>query len=386
MTESFDEIRPYSDNEVEDVLESLISDQELLIALGRYRMPRLSRWLPAISNHLVQANLRKALEGIQSVSELQSLVAPIVGRLVRNTITDFEIKGLERLKRDQAYLFISNHRDIAMDPALVNYALYQEGFGTSRIGIGDNLIRKPYVSKLMRLNKSFIVRRSVQGRKEKMEALLQLSNYIYSSIQQGSPVWLAQKEGRAKDGRDETDTAVLKMLHMGRRKQGWQLSESLNQLNIVPVSISYEWDPCDQMKARELASVSSGVQYTKHEDEDYMSIVKGLQGEKGGVTIHFGEPLNMSSNRAEDWSQAIDDFIHSHYKIYPNGYQAYMKLFGELPNQVNASQLKQDQELTRRLEGLSPEEQKHLLSAYAQPVCYRYEDKHKEPDAEQGVE
>lgn len=373
MIDGYDDIRPYHDDEVTDVISNLLNDPELLAALGRYRFPNLSRWFAPLSRKMVHTRLKKRFGDVNDVDELQMVLKPWVKRVIDQTMNGFSVEGMEHLESNKPYLFISNHRDIALDPALINYALVDQGYRTSRIGIGDNLLDKPYVSQLMRLNKSFVVKRSVQGRREKLKAFTQLSSYIRDSLHQGQHVWLAQKEGRAKDGLDKTDSAVLKMLHISGKKHGWPLQQSLNLLNIVPVAISYEWDPCDRIKAKELAAIEQHGTYHKTKDEDFRSIVKGLQGQKGRVTVRFAEPVKLESDAVEDWCRVIDRRIYQGYELYPINFQACMKLYGELPDQANSQSLKDDLYLESRLEGLSERAQYNVLKAYAQPVLMKYQ-------------
>ena len=372
MTDSFDDIRPYHDEEVSGVIQSLLSDPELLKAMGRYRFPKLSQWMAPVARSMVRASLQRRFAEVNDVEQLQLVIKPWVSAIIGRTINELKIEGLDKLDPKQTYLFMSNHRDIAMDPALVNFALVERGFRTSRIGIGDNLLNKQYVSHLMRLNKSFVVKRSLQGRREKLEAFTQLSSYIHHSIQHHQHVWLAQKEGRAKDGLDKTDSAVLKMLHMCGKKLGWSFGQSMRFLNIVPVSLSYEWDPCDRDKARELAAIDECGEYKKANDEDFRSIIKGMQGQKGRVTLRFMEPVKLDSDQAEDWCRVVDRRIYEGYELYPINFQACMQLYGELPDQANGDALADDEYLKKRLEGLSESEQQHVLAAYAQPVLMKY--------------
>lgn len=203
-----------------------------------------------------------------------------------------------------------------MDPAFVNWVRYQYGMDTVRIAIGDNLLSKPYVSDIMRLNKSFIVNRSATGR-EMMKALTQLSSYIDHSIQSGHSIWLAQREGRAKDGNDTTDPAILKMLYMAHRKAR-SFPEHVKRLNIVPVSISYEYDPCDSLKANELYAKEVEGNYEKSKFEDIESIVKGITGHKGHVHVAFGDPIDGDFDTPEALAQEIDRQIISNYYLHPS--------------------------------------------------------------------
>ena len=173
-------------------------------------------------------------------------------KMIDTTVSGLSVSGLDQLSPDQSYVFVSNHRDIAMDPALVNWVLHLNQHQTLRVAIGDNLLTKPYVSDLMRLNKSFIVNRSATAPREKLKAAKHLSSYIHHSITEDRQnIWIAQREGRAKDGLDRTNSAVIGMLGLSKAKPV-PLADHIKTLNIVPVSISYEYDPCDEAKAKEL--------------------------------------------------------------------------------------------------------------------------------------
>jgi len=217
------------------------------------------------------------------------------------------------------------------------------------------------------------VKRSVTARREKLESLQTLSNYIHSCLKTQNSVWIAQKEGRAKDNVDVTDTAVLKMLHMAGRKLGWDFQQSMHFLNIIPVSLSYEWDPCDIDKAKELSHVNQGLRYEKSHDEDFQSIVKGLRGYKGRVGVHFGAAIKLDSQSAEDWGRAIDHAIYQGYEIYPVNEFAASKL-GE--TSVNAPSEKIQEIWNKRYGQESESIQKQLLQNYRQPYLVRQETIH----------
>lgn len=360
---SFDDIRAYHDHEVSDVLSSLLEDGEFLQFIAQHKFPYLSRFLPRWTQQKIQAGLSRHFKPIDSIQSWQNELAPHVEKLLNQTLDDLIVKGVEHLNPEKTYVFVSNHRDIAMDPLLVNYSLLKAGFTTSKVAIGDNLLGRQFVAKLMRLNKSFVVKRSVNGRREKLQAVQELSEYIHHCIQGKQHVWIAQKEGRAKDGSDFTDTAVLKMMHMAGRKLGWEFHQSMRFLNIVPVSISYEWDPCDIDKAKELNSLAQFGRYEKSQDEDFRSIVKGLQGKKGKVSVHFSKPLALDANAPEVWSDAIDQAIHEHYHLFENNQLAYQLLNGEaMPNAPVAKQWQ------KRFKGLPDNIYNQLLAYYAKPV------------------
>ncbi len=230
--------------------------------------------------------------------------------------------GLDKLDPNQSCLFVSNHRDIAMDPAMVNWCLYQEKMGTVRIAIGDNLLKKPCATELMRLNKSFIVKRSAKGPRELMKSLGLLSSYISHSPETGNNIWIAQKEGRAKDGNDKTDPAILKMFYMEGRKRKQSFEDFMSGLNIVPVAISYENDPCDVAKAEELHQKATTGSYEKGEFEDIESIVQGIVGEKRRIHISFGDVITNAPETPEELALEIDRQITQNYHLFPANYIA----------------------------------------------------------------
>jgi len=251
--------------------------------------------------------------------------------MIEETTTSLTVSGLEHLDDDQRYLFVSNHRDIAMDPAFINWVLYHNNHKTLRIAIGDNLLTKPYVSDLMRLNKSFIVNRSASAPREKLKAAKHLSSYIHHSItEEKANIWIAQREGRAKDGVDRTNSAVIGMLALNRPKQ-IPLGDYIKQLNIVPVSISYEWDACDIAKAQELHTHHTQGAYEKDEHEDASSIAKGITGNKGHVHIAFGDVMHGDYETTDDIVAELDSAIIDNYILHPSNCLAYKKLHGSLP-------------------------------------------------------
>jgi 1-acyl-sn-glycerol-3-phosphate acyltransferase len=319
MTEQLDpfkEIRPYNDDEVGDTLNAILHNDEFISAVTQYQFPKLATSLGWLLKPFVRIFLAGKVGEVDSIYDFQMLVANYMKKMIARSTTKLSCSGIEQLDPEEAYLFISNHRDIAMDPAFVNWVRHQCEMDTVRIAIGDNLLRKPYVSDIMRLNKSFIVNRSASGR-EMMKALTQLSDYIDHSIQSGHSIWLAQREGRAKDGNDATDPAILKMLYMAHRKKR-SFAEQVKRLNIVPVSISYEYDPCDYLKANELHAKATDGCYEKSQYEDIASIVKGITGDKGHVHIAFGEPIEQDFDTPEALAEEIDQQIISNYYLHPS--------------------------------------------------------------------
>ena len=269
------------------MLARLARDAELADIIARWRLPWLGNaWLP-LSRQLGKLWLFVAARRLQTVEDLQNLIAPNLSKMIKKT-SQFSVSGIEQLDLQHARLYLSNHRDIVMDPAYANYALHRAGAKTLAIAIGDNLLSKPWVADLMRLNKSFVVKRNVSGPRALLAATKLLSQFIRDSISRDrDPIWIAHREGRAKDGRDLTEPAVVKMLTLSRER-GEAPDHVLSELRIVPLTIAYELDPCDALKAAELAA---GGDYVKSEFEDVASIARGITGDKGCVHLRFGDPV-----------------------------------------------------------------------------------------------
>lgn len=324
MTEQdlYADIRPYNDSEVAPAISRLIADDEFIQAILHYRFPHLSGPFGWLLSPLVKFALKRRWAKLKSVQAVQKQVAGFMDRMIDSTTTAITVSGIEQLTPGQAYLFVSNHRDIAMDPALVNWCLHHHGFDTVRIAIGDNLLRKACATELMKLNKSFIVKRGAKGPREMLKNFTQLSGYIKHSLEQQQSIWIAQKEGRAKDGNDETDPAILKMFYMEGKKRGETFSNYMQTLNIVPVCLSYEYDPCDANKINELWQKRTQGNYQKGEFEDIDSIIKGIVGFKGRVHVAFGKPLTDIPDEPEQLAAQIDQQIWQQYRLYPVNYLA----------------------------------------------------------------
>ena len=316
------DIRPYNDDEVAGAIDRLIADDEFIQAILHYRFPHLAGPFGWLLSPLVKFALKRRWARLTTVQAVQRQVAAFMDRMIAKSTNNITTSGLEQLQPGKAYLFVSNHRDIAMDPALVNWCLHQHGLDTVRIAIGDNLLRKACATDLMKLNKSFIVKRGAKGPREILKNLSHLSAYIKHSLEQQQSVWIAQKEGRAKDGNDATEAAILKMFYMEGKKRGEQFKDYLQSLNIVPVCLSYEYDPCDIDKINELWQKQTQGCYQKSEFEDIDSIIKGIVGFKGRVHVAFGQPLTDIPAEPEQLAALIDHNIWQQYRLYPINYLA----------------------------------------------------------------
>jgi len=370
----FDDIRPYYDSEVVAVLSKLSSSSEFIDTLLSIKYPRLGRWIPWLVRPVISYSLHSAFARMKTVSDLHDVMRISFGKLLTETGSTLTVSGLENLDRKTPYLFISNHRDIAMDPAFLNVALIDDGRDSVRIAIGDNLLTKEFVSDLARVNKSFIVKRSVKGRREKLTALTKLSRYIRCSLTEDkSSVWIAQREGRAKNGMDKTEPALLKMLSLSKKKsQTFEMG--FRELNIVPVAISYEFDPLDMEKGLELLEKYKEGCYNKNKDEDFLSIYKGIIGRKGSVHVAFGEPLRKDYTSADEAAFAMDRQIISNYKPHATNLLAYHKLYessdksAAMAAEIECDWEKITKEFKERIEAIDPECQRIVLEMYANPI------------------
>lgn len=380
---NFDDIRPYNDDEVKPIIEKLMHDPELLRAAASLKFPIATGKHPQLMQTLARWFLRWEFRGVKNVHDVQMALEKYLRRMLDDTTSGLTVSGLEKLDCNVPYLFVSNHRDIAVDPMCVNWVLHFGGFSTLRIAIGDNLLSKPYVSDLMRLNKTFIVNRSAKSPREKLKAAKHLSAYIHHSLEQDrSNIWIAQREGRAKDGRDITNRAIISMFGLNKAKTE-DFSDYIAKLRLVPVSISYEWDPCDTAKAHELYQLQTVGEYAKQAHEDVASIAKGITGFKGRVHVAFGEVLGEGFNDAEAVALELERQIQSNYVLQASNLVAYQMLYHQEPSKLTPNNLtfgsqqlnftlddhpKVVAELERRLNSVPPEQRTILLSGYANPV------------------
>ncbi|WP_049723669.1 1-acyl-sn-glycerol-3-phosphate acyltransferase [Gilvimarinus polysaccharolyticus] len=376
----FDDIRPYNDSEVRPVLDRILADPELAEAVTRLKFPRLAGPLGFILRPLVTQVMRRELAGVDSVYKFQSVIEKYMRRMIESTTTETTHSGLDKLDPNRAYLFVSNHRDIAMDPAFVNWSLFRGGFKTQRIAIGDNLLTKAYVSDLMRLNKSFIVNRAAKAPREKLKAAKKLSAYIHHSLTlENSNVWIAQREGRAKDGNDLTNSAVVGMLTLNRPK-AQSYADYIRELAIVPVSISYELDPCDTAKARELHQQRTSGTYQKGDQEDVQSIARGITGQKGHVHVAFGDVLSDDFADTDAVTAEIDRQIWSNYVLHSSNCMAFDQIGEEArllpysdksvpyePNNLIAARAN----FEARLQAVPADYRDIVIAMYANPVRHK---------------
>jgi hypothetical protein len=324
MTQLFSSnIRPYKDEEIQPSIKRLLSTREFNLTM-QYLFPDKDK-----------KEIRDVLKTIKSTNDFQSKITSKAAEFIIKRSTDgYTISGCENISNKEKYLFISNHRDIVLDSGLLNYALFQSDIETTQLAIGDNLVQNKMLADLFSLNKSFTVKRNVPI-SQLLEYTLELSSYIRNTITSGeSSIWLAQRQGRAKDGNDLTQGGIVKMLSIS--DEDFDFMTNFTALNIVPVSISYEYDPTDSMKIPELMAHNEGRQYTKRKKEDIKAMIAGISGFKGNVHLAIGKKITREqlkpiskipkkNERVKELANLIDHQIIYNYKLWNTNY-LYKKL------------------------------------------------------------
>ena len=321
----FDEIRPYEEGEMKEALNQLLNDRHF-----NKVMQGFAPWLP---KGLRNGFFKMMFIGVKTPLDFQLRFMKHVVRYVLKKHAHGYTFNHSTISNRGNQLFISNHRDIVLDSAILDLMLHEAGFPTTcEIAIGDNLLIYPWIKTLVRMNKAFTVRRSLKA-KEMMESSILMSRYMHYAItQKKENIWIAQREGRAKDSSDQTQESVLKMLAYGGEGT---IIERLKELNIVPLTLSYEYDPCDYLKAQEIQQQRDDPSWKKNKQDDLDNMKIGIFGNKGHVHFRTGTPVNEWIDELKDMpktevfkeiAQRIDKAIHSNYMLYPGNFIAYDEL------------------------------------------------------------
>jgi len=368
LTFNYSEIKPYEDADVPAIIQRLKERKGVQAVLSLDRSGKtIEDWLTI-------------LEQVENIYDFQNKVSsPYVSSLLKNSSNGITHEGINELDNNEKYLFIANHRDIILDSAILNIALSKAGLDTCETAIGDNLQTSRVIKDLTKLNKNFTVIRSA-GPREMYENSLTLSHYIREKVENNlSSIWLAQREGRAKDGNDRTQQGLIKMLNLSAGKKSFE--SSFADLKLRPLSVSYEFDPCDSFKLKEILAVEKGSSYEKEADEDLQNIVAGMNGFKGRIHLSLQDPINdqlkdipeeLSINeKISKLAEIIDHKIFESYQLFENNYVAYDMLYGL--NEYQKYYCKEKKEefedyISKTTEGLSYEAKKLLIRKYAFPL------------------
>ena len=364
------DISSYSDEHVAQKIQELEADVNFHQYIANLIFPYANKFFSKFINNYVKKKFHQQFSSCDSIEAFQEAMAPFVLKMIKNTTDGFSYSGLENLS-DKPTLFIGNHRDISLDAAFLNYLLYENNMKTVKIAIGDNLLDGSFAESLMRLNKSFIVHREIKGVKETLRKLTKLSSYInYSLTTENESIWIAQREGRANDGNDFTDEGVLKMLYLNQRKEV-ALSDWVESVNLTPISISYEYDPLDLIKAKGWRDRESLTQ-EEISSSDLNEMATGIFGYKGKVHLHICKPVSFKGNDIRNLAKVIEKDTIENYKVWPISYAA-ISLLPDL--QFSVSSMKQDAEtkkelmyFKKRFKSIDPDIVHECLMTYARPL------------------
>lgn len=372
-TDKYD-IAPYSDEEAMLAIDKLAHHPNILL-ISKY----MFHDKPA-------TYLRGLLKSVHSIDEYQGIVMTKAVRwVIDNTVAEFSFDGVENVRSiGGKFLALSNHRDIVLDPAFTQYALFEGGIPMTEIAVGDNLLSSKTVEYLLRSNRMIKVIRGVSARELYLSSQ-SLSRYIRETVTSGkSSVWIAQRQGRTKNGYDETEQGLLKMFDMSGTGS---FTDNFDELNILPISISYEYEPCDIRKAREIL-ISRTRKYVKKKNEDLHSIIIGIRQRKGNVHLHFGVPLTRdeiveaeASGVKNDRYLAIRNLVSRRiidgYRLWKTNYLCYDMLHGcdkykehYTPRDVEEFKAYMHHRLTDKVEKSLDHEalEQIFLEIYANPV------------------
>jgi len=367
--QNFDAIRPFYDAEVNEGIRSSIN-HPMMKALMNFSFPEAddSVW-------------KEQLLKTHSIRDFQcNFIYQSVQKVLERTSEGLTTSGFEKLEKNDSYLFISNHRDIILDTSLLNAALFEHRLVMTASAIGDNLVKKSFLLTLSKLNRNFLVQRGLSPR-EMLQSSKLLSDYMRQLLlRENRSVWIAQREGRTKDGNDATHPGVLKMLAMGSDEKN--LMDYFKKVRIVPVSISYEYDPTDALKMPQLIAEAKNEIYTKEKNEDFMTLLSGIMGQKKHIHIHVGDVLDKeldeiavehdnNNKQIQALAQVIDDSILSNYKLWPTNYIAYDLIYNTDKFKDKYSENEKsvfERRLEIKIDESNPVALEGFLSMYANPV------------------
>ena len=365
----FDSIRPFYDAEINEGIRSAVN-HPMMKALMNFTFPE-------VDDEVWKEQLRKT----HSIRDFQcNFIYNSVQKVLEKSSEGLTTSGFEKLEKNTSYIFISNHRDIILDTSLLNACLFDNGLVMTASAIGDNLVKKAVLLTLSKLNRNFLVQRGLPPR-ELLQSSKLLSEYIGKLLlRENRSVWIAQREGRTKDGNDATHPGVLKMLAMASEETN--LMDYFKKIKVVPVSISYEYDPTDALKMPQLMAEANNEIYIKEKNEDFMTLLSGIIGQKKHIHIHVGKVLDTeidtiasehenANKQIQALAQVIDDSILSSYKLWPTNYIAY-----DILNNTNTFSDKYtesekslfERRLEMKIDQTNALELQGFLAMYANPV------------------
>lgn len=366
--EKYRDIAPYGPYDVAQAIVRLRNSPQFMIGLGELLSSDDAEARTAID--AFKARLPVILENVKTYEDFQRNVTAgmMIPTILKNSVGSFTFSGADLLDKDTPYLFISNHRDIVLDCTLLDYALLQSGMRLCEMAIGDNLLVNQFATDMFKLNGGITVKRDLPMREKYLESI-RLSEYFIESITEAhQSIWVAQKSGRSKDGIDNTNSAIIKMLYLSKKRTGVSFAELIKACNIVPVAISYEYDPCDINKGREeISKLLHGGEYRKKKYEDLLNMLRGLRKYKGDIHLSFGTPLVDDFASPEEVAREVDRQIHLGYRLWDTNCFAYDYLEGTDRFASRYAGL-DTKKFLDRYKGLKHDVRNFVLNSYANPV------------------
>ena len=368
MNDKFFDIRPYRDEEISAKMKNISGHPWLVDFMKIFKFKNVPKIFTPFLDPLIRISLKNILGKVKTVEQFQKevVVKHILNKIIAKTVTSLTCTGLENVDPNKAYLYISNHRDIVLDSAFLNLMLEENGYIVSEIAFGDNLLINDFITDIIRINRAFIVKRKLPP-KELLRASLILSEYINTTLSGGRSIWIAQREGRAKDGNDRTNPALIKMVNFYNRSLKLPFTELTKTYKIVPVSISYEYDPCDRLKAWELYRRTKHENFKKRKNDDLMNMSISMTGKKGRVRVNIGKPIEGNYETESDLSAEIDRNIHKTYTLWPTNYAAY-DLYHKTDKYAGKYTEKEMSDFKSRYENIPEQVREILFKTYAMPV------------------
>lgn len=375
--QKFDAIRPFYDSEINEALHDVVNHPMM--------KTMMNFTFPEVDDEVWKDQLKKT----HSIRDFQcNFIYNTIQKVLEKSSEGLTTSGFEKLEKNTSYLFISNHRDILLDTTLLNVCLFEHGLVMTASAIGDNLVKKAFLATLAKLNRNFLVLRGLTPR-EMLQSSKLLAEYMGQLLlRENRSVWIAQREGRTKDGNDETNPGVLKMIGMGSDEAN--LMDYFKKLKIVPVSISYEYDPTDVLKMPQLMAEANNEVYVKDKNEDFMTILSGIMGTKKRIHISVGDVLDQEidqivaendnvNKQIQALAQTIDDMVLKNYQLWPTNFIAY-DILNETDKFAHKYKESEKSLFERRLEmrigSDNPVTRQGFLAMYANPVVnkLKYQD------------
>ncbi|WP_320130145.1 1-acyl-sn-glycerol-3-phosphate acyltransferase [uncultured Sphaerochaeta sp.] len=366
--DNYKDIGPYRGKDLTDAVARVLNNragiERMIASLSQNDIPEQIDQTKQYAQYIMEL-----LTQVKTYDDFQRKITAgiFLPAIMKSSVCKFSTSGSENIEKEQAYLFMSNHRDIVLDCALIDYALIQCDRMICEMAIGDNLLTNQFVTDMFKLNGGVTVKRTLPMREKYLESIRLSAYFVELIVEENKSIWVAQKSGRSKDGLDNTTPAIIKMLHLSQKPKGIKFNEVINGCHIVPVAVSYEYDPCDVLKSKEEVDRIRRGERTKKKYEDIISIFHGLKGQKGNIHIAFGKPIQGEYLNSDEVAKEVDRQIHLNYKLWPTNCFAYDYLEGTSDFTDSYASFDTEKFLAR-FKDVNEDVRRYALNAYANPV------------------